>query len=88
MQAAGAGRAQSRGRTRLPGAVFIAAIRALSTLSADEVGLHLQLVSYAPITGSELSEFCVASDPVSAFVNRIRKDDGDSSSIAGFLAGG
>ena len=36
----------------------IAAIRALSTLSADEVGLHLQLVSYAPITVSELSEFC------------------------------
>ena len=66
----------------------IAAIRALSTLSADEVGLHLQLVSYAPITVSELSEFCVASDPVSAFVNRIREDDGDSSSIAGFLAGG
>jgi Ca2+-binding RTX toxin-like protein len=30
----------------------------------------------------------VASDPVSAFVNRIREDDGDSSSIAGFLAGG
>ena len=66
----------------------IAAIRALSTLSADKVGLHLQLVSYAPITVSELSEFCVASDPVSAFVNRIREDDGDSSSIAGFLAGG
>ena len=66
----------------------IAAIRALSTLSADEVGLHLQLVSYAPITVSELYEFCVASDPVSAFVNRIREDDGDSSSIAGFLAGG
>ena len=49
--------------------------------------MHLQLVSYAPITVSELSEFCVASDPVSAFVNRIREDDGDSSSIPGLLAG-
>ena len=66
----------------------IAAIRALSTLSADKVGLHLQIVSYAPITVSELSEFCVASDPMPAFINRIREDDGDSSSIAGFLDGG
>ena len=66
----------------------IAAIRALSLLSVEEVGLHLQLVSYAPITDSELSDFCVASDPVSSFVSRIRKDDGESSSIAGILAGG
>ena len=66
----------------------IAAIQALSLLTVEEVGLHLQLVSYAPMGSADLSEFCVSSDPVSSFITNIRQDDSDSSSLAGFLAGG
>jgi hypothetical protein len=66
----------------------IAAIRALSFLSADEVGLHLQLISYAPLNGADISNFCVASDPVSSFITNIRQEDADSINIAGMLAGG
>ena len=66
----------------------IAAIRALSLLTVEEVGLHLQLVSYAPMENADLSEFCVSSDPVSSFITSIRQDDSDSASLAGMLAGG
>ena len=66
----------------------IAAIQALSLLTVEEVGLHLQLVSYAPMGSADLSEFCVSSDPVSSFITSIRQDDSDSSSFARLLAGG
>ncbi|MGC6473790.1 MAG: hypothetical protein ACON5P_04035, partial [Candidatus Puniceispirillaceae bacterium] len=66
----------------------IAAIQALSLLTVEEVGLHLQLVSYAPMGGADLSEFCVSSDPVSSFITSIRQDDSESSNFAGLLAGG
>jgi len=66
----------------------IAAIQALSLLTIEEVGLHLQLVSYAPMGGADLGEFCVSSDPVSSFITSIRQDDSESSNFAGLLAGG
>lgn len=66
----------------------IAAIQALSLLTVAEVGLHLQLVSNAPMGSADLSEFCVSSDPVSSFITSIRQDDSDSSSFAGLRAGG
>jgi len=66
----------------------ISSIRALANLRAEEVGLHLQLISYAPLSDADISEFCVASDPLTAFITRIRQEDSDSSNLAGMLAGG
>lgn len=57
-------------------------------MTVEEVGLHLQFVSYAPMGSADLSEFCVSSDPVSSFITSIRQDDSDSSSFARLLAGG
>ena len=68
-------------------AADISAIRALANLRIEEVGLHLQLISYAPLSDADISDFCVASDPVSSFITRIRQDDSDSSNFAGMLAG-
>lgn len=70
------------------GADDISSIRALANLRAEEVGLHLQLISYAPLSDADISEFCVASDPLTAFITRIRQEDSDSSNLAGMLAGG
>jgi len=66
----------------------ISSFRALANLRAEEVGLHLQLVSYAPLSDADISEFCVASDPLTTFITRIRQEDSDSSNLAGMLAGG
>jgi len=66
----------------------ILSIRDLAHLRAEEVGLHLQLISYAPLSDADISEFCVASDPLTAFITRIRQEDSDSSNFAGMLAGG
>ena len=68
-------------------AADISAIRALANLRIEEVGLHLQLISYAPLSDADISDFCVASDPISSFITRIRQDDSDSSNFAGMLAG-
>ena len=68
-------------------AADISATRALANLRIEEVGLHLQLISYAPLSDADISDFCVASDPVSSFITRIRQDDSDSSNFAGMLAG-
>lgn len=70
------------------GADDISSIRALANLRAEEVGLHLQLISYAPLSDADISEFYVASDPLTAFITRIRQEDSDSSNLAGMLAGG
>ena len=70
------------------GADDISSIRALANLRAEEVGLYLQLISYAPLSDADISEFCVASDPLTAFITRIRQEDSDSSNLAGILAGG
>jgi len=67
------------------GADDISSIRALANLRAEEVSLHLQLVSYAPLSDADISEFCVASDPLTAFITRIRQEDSDSSNLAGGL---
>jgi len=66
----------------------ILSIRDLAHLRAEEVRLHLQLISYAPLSDADISEFCVASDPLTAFITRIRQEDSDSSNFAGMLAGG
>ena len=70
------------------GADDTSSIRALANLRAEEVGLHLQLISYAPLSDADISEFCVASEPLTAFITRIRQEDSDSSNLAGMLAGG
>lgn len=63
------------------GADDISSIRALANLRAEEVGLHLQLISYAPLSDADISEFCVASEPLTAFITRIRQEDSDRAVI-------
>ena len=66
----------------------IAAIQALSLLTVAEVGLHLQLVSNAPMGSADLSEFCVSSDPVSALLPAFARTTAIVPALPGFWLAG
>ena len=66
----------------------LAAINALSPLSLPEAGVEVYLVSAAQMDGTDVSAYCLNSDPVSEFVDQIRHQDEGAVSLTGMLAAG
>ncbi|EHI47996.1 putative calcium-binding protein [SAR116 cluster alpha proteobacterium HIMB100] len=61
----------------------LAAINALSPLSLPEAGLDIFLISVADMAGADVSSFCLNSDPVSEFVDKIRYQDEGADTLTG-----